>query len=99
MDNTHITSIVGQNVLYCKNCRIIEVDAYNLLCETRCQQKRIDLGEIKTIEEALWIGINLGAMGKKDGRGVAVSTSLNWELAGSPVPDTSLLRGPVGWDD
>jgi hypothetical protein len=87
----------AQNVLYCKNCKVIEVDSYNLMCETRCNQKKIDLGEIKTIEEALWIGISLGRINGEDG--VAVSTSLNWELAGYPVPDTSRWVEPGGWDD
>jgi hypothetical protein len=91
----------AQNVLYCKNCRVIEVDAYDLYCGRLggCNEKKIDLGEIKTIEEALWIGISLGRINGKDDKGVAVSTSLNWELAGSPVPDASRWVEPGGWDD
>lgn len=81
-----------QNVLYCKNCKVVEVDAYNLLCDRLggCNEKKIDLGMITTIEEALWIGMNI--------TGSAVSTSLNWELAGSPVPKHIDFE-PVKWDD
>ncbi len=70
----------AQNVLYCKTCKIVEVDAYNLLCDGLggCNQKKIDLGSITTIEEALWIGMDI--------TGSSMRTSLNWELAGSPLP-------------
>lgn len=73
--------MIKQNVVYCKQCEIINVGTINLECKY-CKNKMKDLGYIDTIEDAIWLG--------QQYKDAAVSPSLEWDSQSLLNPDREI---------
>lgn len=61
--------MIKQNVVYCKECRVLRVGTLDLECKL-CKNKMKDLGYIETVEDAIWLG--------QQYKGIAVEPSVEW---------------------
>jgi hypothetical protein len=72
--------MMKNNVVYCEKCDTIEVGTYDLECGgvAGCGSKRLDLGLIEYVEDAIWIGMKYNNS--------CLIPSLEWQSQGMMRP-------------